>query len=84
VFLTFRTSSLRTWFCYYLVFTYDLRIEIIFSHNVITLLQDEAGTAAIKTIELDAVLGGRAFSTGNFKDMNLTNFWHTSNPVLYH
>ena len=60
VFLTFRTSSLRTWFCYYLVFTYDLRIEIIFSHNVITLLQDEAGTAAIKTIELDAVLGGRA------------------------
>jgi hypothetical protein len=60
VFLTFRTSSLRTWFCYYLVFTYDLRIEIIFSHYVITLLQDEAGTAAIKTIELDAVLGGRA------------------------
>ena len=44
----------------YLVFTYDLRIEIIFSHNVMTLLQDEAGTAAIKTVELDAVLGGRA------------------------
>jgi len=43
----------------FVVFTFDLRIEFIFSHNW-SISQDEAGTAAIKTVELDAVLGGRA------------------------